>query len=194
MKKTIIVIFALVYLVGFVYLAIPIKPLPDISDSTRSHEPGDTVQNPNQKAFFTQKDRKTVIGEIKDKSTISIFGFKIPPLTLNYRPEETALFVRKLINSNYLEEIVYPLRSSVFVNGWEPENAPIFKDYSDEKRPYIEINNIRYLAKITLRPVTSSVISRFLVWSLILPSLFLSLLSLKKSFSKDIYQDLKKYV
>lgn len=176
MKSVLKISLGLVYLLGFLYLALPNPIYPDLSSSARSDEPGDTWQHPDQKAFFTQKNRQQVLKELQDS-----FSLRLPSFRLNYRPEETGEFVREQIDSYYLEEIIHPLRESLFVNGWEPQNSPYWRSVPSDKRPRIQINNVYYNAKITLKPVYSSLWGRLLVWTLIFPAGFLVIQSFKKS-------------
>lgn len=156
--------FIIFYLLGAIYLVVP-HPLeaPSLSD-TQSTEPGDTWQNPNQKAFFTNKNRSRVLLELQDKFALNIFGFKYKGFRLNYRPEEAGVLVRDQIMTYYLEEISHPFRESIFVNGWDPTKL---------KLPIININGNEYLYKVTLRPVNSNPVARVVVWTLIFPALFL---------------------
>lgn len=173
---------SLVYLLGIFYLVLPDPVYPDLSLATLSDEPGDTHQNPEQKAFFSDKTRQEILDELQQSFSLSFLDNPLPSFRLNYRPEESGQFVREQINSYYLEEIVHPLRESLFVNGWEPQNAPLWQSVPLDKRPAIQINGIYYNSKITLQPVSSKVLSRILVWSLIFPLSFLVTKSLKRSF------------
>ena len=168
----------LVYLLGSAYLLLPNPVYPDVSSATRSNEPGDTWQNPDQKAFFTNKTRQEVLQEMQNSFSLA----SIPSFRLNYRPEESGQFIREQIDSYYLEEIVHPLRESLFVNGWEPQNSPYWRTVEPDKRPSIEIDGVTYNAKIILKPVYSSPLSRIFVWTFIFPLGYLCFKSLKKSF------------
>ena len=179
MKTSIKVFLGLVYLLGVVYLLIPNPVYPDLSLSILSNEPGDTWQNPDQKAFFTDKTRQEVLQELQSSFSLPLFS----SFRLNYRPEETGQFVREQIDSYYLEEIVHPLRESLFVNGWETQNAPYWQSVPPDKRPRIQINGVYYNSKITLKPVYSSVWARILVWSLIFPASYFVTQSLKRTFA-----------
>lgn len=180
MKKLILISLP-IYFLGLLYLTIPTPTLPDLSDSFRSQESGDTWQHPDQKAFYTQKNRSTVLREIQTPFSLSLLGFTLPSFRLNYPPEEAQTLVRDQTVSTYLEEIVHPLRESLFVNGNEPENAPKNASIDPEFRPTHEVEGRYYFSKITLRPVYSAPPSRYLIWSLILPASYFVFLSLKKS-------------
>lgn len=171
MKKLLFLLF--VYLLGVVYLSLPHpSELPSLSD-LQSDEPGDTWQNPNQKAFFTNKNRSQVLLELQDKFALNIFGFKYKGFRLNYRPEESGVLVRDQIMTNYLEEIIHPFRESIFVNGWEPTNSPIYKGYLSKDIPGIHINGQNFISKVTIRPQSSQTLPRLIIWTLCFPSLYL---------------------
>jgi len=171
----------ILYILGAVYLTAPSPPYPDLDGGARSDEPGDTWQHPDQKAFFTNRTRGEVIPEMQRKFTLKIFGVAVPSFRLNYRPEESFELIRDQVPSYYLEEIIYPFRESLFVNGWEPTNTPGYKNAIPGKIPLATFKGDTYLGKITLRPVNSYVWARLFVWALIFPSVYLVYLSLKRS-------------
>jgi hypothetical protein len=134
--------------------------------SLKSDEPGDTYQNPNNAAYFSNFRRQEVIGFYKDQfSYLNIFGFKIPPLNSNHPPEEAFTYIRDQQASTYLEQFAYPLRDALFVNGFEP--------FDESGKPYrqgatnIFTKEAFFDSKTTIRYFGSSVISRLLVYILI---------------------------
>ena len=177
------VAIALIYLAGCIYLSLPTPSTPDLSLAERSDEPGDTWQHPEQKGFYTDSNRQTVLGEMQTKFSLRLFNYAIPSYRLNYRPEEAFSYVRDQLKSYYLEEIVYPLHSSLFVNGWEPTHSPVYANYAEKDIPRISFRGIPYVSKVTLKPVTSSVWARLSIWTAIFPLTYLVFLSLKKSLS-----------
>ena len=172
-----------IYLIGLTYLLLPARPLPELDNAVLSNEEGDTWQNPDQRGYYTNLTRDEVLNQIQNKSKIYFFGFVIPSYRLNYRPEEAQTLVRDQLKSNYLEEIIYPLHSSIFVNGWEPKLAPR-RGGSETSDLNLAIYGVPYEAKITLRPNNSSVWSRIVIWSAIFPLSYLVLLSFRKSVAK----------
>lgn len=172
-----------IYLIGLVYLSLPQPSVPVVIDGLRSQEPGDTYQNPEQSAYFTQKERQQILPEIQSGFSLNFQGLKIPSFRLNYRPEEAQALVREQIQSYYLEEIIHPLRESVFVNGWEPQNSPIYSHIPEEKKPRIQIDGQFYRSKIIIKPIFSSLLSRILVWTMIFPATYLVFVSIKKSYN-----------
>lgn len=182
MKRSYLFI-GVIFLLGIIYLILPSPRYPDLTGGARSDEPGDTWQNPDQKGFYSNEDREYVLGDIQKQFSLKLDGFVIPSYRLNYRPEEAYELVRDQLDSYYLEEIVYPLRESMFVNGWEPKKTPRFAHLPAKSIPDISLHGIAYNAKITLRPVTSPVWARLLVWALCFPAAYLIYLSFKKSQS-----------
>lgn len=171
----------IVYLMGVIYLVQPIPPLSVLEKATLSNEEGDTWQNPDQRGYYTNLTRSQVLNQIQTKSQIKIFGWTVPNYRLNYRPEEAHELIRDQLKSNYMEEIVYPLRSSIFVNGWEPKKSPFYANKPEKEIPDISIYGVPYEAKITLKPNNSTAIARLLIWTTIFPLSFLVYLSTKKS-------------
>lgn len=170
------------YLLGLFYLSLPQPSVPVLSQAVRSQEPGDTYQHPDQSAYFTQQERKDVLNLIEEDYRLDFKGINLPSFRLNYRPEEVHTLVREQIQSYYLEEIIHPFRESLFVNGWEPQNSPIYNDIPEDKKPLIQIDGIFYRSKVTLKPVFSPLWARVLVWTLIFPLTYLVYFSLKKSY------------
>ena len=179
MKILIKIFLGLIYILGVFYLVLPNPVYPDLTSSTLSDEPGDTWQHTDQKAFFTDKIRLEVMQELQEAFSLPF----LPSFRLNYRPEETTQFVREQVESSYLEEIIHPLRESLFVNGWEPQNSPKWQAVPYNNRPRIEKYDQYYYAKITLRLVESPIWARLLVWSLIFPASYSVFMSVKKSFA-----------
>jgi hypothetical protein len=183
MRYAVVLLALFIYALGVLYLSQPGPDLPTLANSKISDEPGDTWQNPDQIAFYTDKSRAEVIAEISDQYKIQIFGWTVPSYRLNYPPEESYRLVRDQVPSYYLEEIVYPFHSSLFINGWEPTNHPRFGHLAPEDRPVVTYKEDVYLSKVTLRPVNSPFWARLLVWTLVFPGAYLAYLSVKKVLS-----------
>lgn len=179
------IFICIIYILGLIYLLTPAKLLPTLANSGLSDEPGDTWQHPDQKGFYTNLSRSEVLADIQNKTKITIWGLAIPSFRLNYRPEEAGSLVRDQLKSNYLEEIVYPLHSSYFVNGWEPKKAPINPNRKNHVDMNLSLHGTPYDAKITLMPVTSKPVHRILIWTLIFPASFFVSKSLKMSLKDE---------
>lgn len=185
MRKSLIIAF-LIYFIGLVYLVLPSPKYPDLTGATRSDQEGDTWQHPDQKGFYTQLDRPSVLHDIQSQFSLKLAGINIPSYRLNYPPEEVAIYVREQIQSYYLEEIVYPFRESLFVNGWEPKKSPINAKLLPQDIPDIVYNGASYSGKVTLKPTNSAVWSRILIWTLSFPVLYVTYLSLQKTLAKHV--------
>ena len=179
------IIVGVIFVLGIIYLLLPTPATPELSNAMSSDEPGDTWQHPEQRGYYTDSNRAQVIGEMQSKYAIKIKGFSLPSYRLNYRPEESFEMVRDQLDSYYLEEIVYPLRNSLFVNGWEPIHSPRYAGRDVKEIPMISFRGTPYISKVTLKPVDSPVWARLLIWTLIFPSTYLVCLSFKKSLAKD---------
>lgn len=179
MKKLLIFLALAIYLSGIYYLTRPAPTLPVLADAVRSDEPGDTVQHPDQAAYYTDRDnRGQILGELQNK--FNLLSFSWLSYRLNYRPEEVGELVRDQLRSYYLEEVVHPLRESVFINVLDPAKSPMI---DDEKREQAKMyfKGRYYPIKVTLRPAYSEAWGRLLVWTLIFPSIYAVYLSLRKS-------------
>lgn len=180
MKLKFVIVGAL-YLLGLIYLTLPSPIYPDLTQAERSDEPGDTWQHPDQKGYYTNLTRAEVLGQIQSKFTIKFLGFTLPSFRLNYRPEEAFALVRDQLKSYYLEEIIYPFRESIFVNGWEPTHSPQYAKILLNENPDISFRGVPFMSKVTLKPTNSNAVARIVIWTLIFPASFIVFLSLKKS-------------
>lgn len=141
-------------------------PLPS---SVKSNLEGDTIQVSNVSAYFSDNFREFVIpfyfNNFQDLSRLPF-----PPLRINRPPEYSWQVIKKHTDSTYLEEFVYPLRDSIYVNGYEPF-------YSDGEPKFwgsikFEMPEGAFFTKVTLRYFPSTILSRILVWFGIIASLY----------------------
>ena len=182
MKNLFVICSLFIYLAGLSYLTQPSPSLPILSDAARSDEPGDTWQHPDQSAYYTNRNsRPEILGELQQKFSLPDPFAKLFEYRLNYRPEEVGEFVRDQLRSYYLEEVIHPLRESLFINVLDPEKSPMIDDKNREQaRMYLK--GVFYPIKVTLRPIYSGRSGRVIVWTLIFPAIYFVALSLKKSF------------
>lgn len=96
-----------------------IEEFPSLPDSDKSTLDGDTVQVPNVAAYFSNNYREFAVSYYKDYYQ-KLNRFPFPPIRLNHPPEYAFDAIKKHTDSTYLEELVYPLRGSLYVNGFEP--------------------------------------------------------------------------
>ncbi len=134
------------------------RPLPSSDKSTLS---GDTTEIPNVAAYFSDNFREFIVPfYLKNYQQKSHFLF--PPLKINHPPEYSWTAIKRHTDSTYLEELVYPLRDSLYVNGFEPF-------YSDGSEKFwgstkFEIDNNAWFTKTTLKFYPSNILIRYLVW------------------------------
>ena len=161
MKK----IFTIFSIVLLIYMLWPgpsnisdFKPLPA---SVKSKLEGDTTQIPNVAGYFSNNFRQFVTSFYKSNYWQKTF-LPFPPIRLNHPPEYSWIAIKKHTDSTYLEEFVYPLRDSLYVNGFEPF-------YSDGKPKFwgstvFDMEGRSSYTKTTLRFYPSSLIVRIFVW------------------------------
>lgn len=142
-------------------------PLPS---SDKSQLEGDTIQIPNVAGYFSNNYREFVVSFYQQVYQ-DLSHFPFPPLRLNRPPEYSWIAIKKHTDSTYLEELVYPLRDSLFVNGFEPF-------YSDGQPKFwgstkVDINGRSWYTKTTLRYYPSNIIVKVLVWFGIISSIYL---------------------
>lgn len=167
------IIFSTFSVILFIYLILPgpdnITDFPPLPDSFKSKLSGDTVQIPNVSAYFSDNYRDFVIPFYTD-SFASKTVFPFSPLVLNYPPEFAFTAIKDQTHSTYLQEIVYPLRDSIFINGWEPLERDGTKRYWGADKFGVE--GKEYFTKVTLRYYPSSLLVRVLVWLGIISSVY----------------------
>lgn len=159
------ILFAVFSLLLLIYLVLPgpsaIENFPPLPNSVKSTLSGDTVQVPNVSAYFSNNYRQLATSYYKDiyqKQTKLPF----PALRLNYPPEFAYTAIKDQTHGTYLEEYVYPLRDSIFVNGLEPF-------YEDGQPKYaasteFDVEGKQFYTKVTLRYYPSAVVVRILSW------------------------------
>lgn len=169
--KLLFCIFAVLFLI---YMLWPgpskISDFMALPYSAKSKLEGDTIQIPNVAAYFSNTFRE-IVGPFYSanyqRKTFLPFG----PLRLNHPPEYSWTAIKKHTDSTYLEELVYPLRDSLYVNGFEPF-------YSDGKPKFwgstkFDVAGQSFYTKTTLRFYPSTRITRILVWFGIITSIYL---------------------
>lgn len=118
--------------------------------SVESSEPADT-ETPTRRAYFTDYTREEVMKHYAMQLTNS------PTLRLNYPPEDAQTLIRDQTRSTFLEELVHPLRQSLYINGFEPKIA----------KDDIWYKGTHYRQKLIVRSVTSPIWARVGITTLI---------------------------
>lgn len=159
MNKVFKIIFFLISVLLFVYI-LPVSPefpvmLPN---SIQSTEPGD-METPFRRGYYTNLSREEVIEHYKKEFNR---GF-LYASRLNYPPEEAKTIIRDQTKSTFLEELVHPLRESLYINGFESKKT-IYQ---------LVVNGVTWDQKIIIRYVPSSIWIRLSVLVLTIVSTLL---------------------
>lgn len=123
----------------------PPFPVPP-PDALQSQEPADT-ESLLRRSYFTNYTRDQVIEHYKTHFDREVM------LRMNYRPEDAQTIIRDQTRSYYLEELVHPMRESLFINGFIAQNA----------KDDIWIEGKHWEQKLTIKYVSSSKFWRILI-------------------------------
>ncbi|PIV01258.1 hypothetical protein COS54_01190 [Candidatus Shapirobacteria bacterium CG03_land_8_20_14_0_80_39_12] len=172
------VFFVITFFIGTFYLLLPVpKNFPDLPGAVKSTEPGDTVQIANVSAYYTDMPRKDVVRFYQDYFSRSPFlGIPLITYKLNHPPERIREVLRDTQQSTYVEELIHPLRESVFINGFEWNNDP-FTSPGGRIKNILVVNGKTYQFKVTLYYQESKIWQRILIFYLILILIYLLVLS-----------------
>jgi len=153
MKTIVKTIFIIILFLFGLYLLLPLEEFPrEPIGAIVSNEPAD-VEDINRRGYFTNFTRSDVISHYKDEFKFSFFGINIFPIRLNYPPEESKLLIRDQTRSTFLEELIFPFRESIFINGFEPK----------EDKDVIVVNREKYRQKIIVKHNASKTLPRFIL-------------------------------
>ena len=160
------------FVLGLIYLILPgptkISDFPALLNSVKSNLDGDTWQNTNIVAYYSDFRRDGITKFYKSFFSRSLlFGIPLPIISLNHPPEEAYRYVRDQQESTFLEEYTFPLRETIFVNGYEPRTEHIMhnEDTTDLVSNTIKYGDNRYNSKSTLRYYPSSPFFRVLIYT-----------------------------
>lgn len=158
-------VFFIVSFTFLIYLLLPgparISDFIPLQNSVKSQLDGDTVQVPNVVGYFSNNYRDLVIPfYVRDYKSLTWIPF--PPIRLNYPPEYAFNAIKQYTESTYLEEYVYPLRDSLYVNGFEPINADGSQRYQGAR--ILGHRGREFNTKVTLRFYPSPIWARVMVW------------------------------
>jgi len=145
------VIYLILSLSFLIYIVLPgpnfPEPLPDALKSTE----GADIETPLRRGYFTNATRE----EVMEHYFNQFRGYR-----LNYPPEESGTIIRDQTHSTFLEEIVHPLRESLYISGYEP------KDTGE----VLTVGGLPWRQKVIVKYVPSSLIIRIVVSLLIIVS------------------------
>ncbi len=165
-RSRFLIILLSCWLLGVVYLSLPEPVIPNLPESLKSTEPGDTVQIPGVWAYYTNLSREEAIGFYQEAfSRSSFLKIPLPAYILNHPPEYAQETIIDTLKNNFYEELVHPLRESLFISGWIPKEDKVY--LAKNKKPITEflVDGQTFSAKITLYHVQSPFWAKFLVWT-----------------------------
>lgn len=141
-----------------------------LPNSDKSKLEGDTVQIPNVSAYFSDNFREFVI-QFYSKEYWRKTLLPFPPFRLNYAPEFSWVAIKKHTDTTYLEELIYPLRDSLYINGFEPFELDGEPRWWGAVKFKVEGQSL--FTKTTLRFYPSPLWVRLLVWVGIIASFWM---------------------
>jgi len=176
-KKYIVLI--LINLLALAYLAYPLPQIPNLTNSIKSTEPGDTTQLQNVSAFYNNLERPDVINFYVDN-----YQKKHPlAIKLNHPPEKAKTIIKDTIQTYYLEEIIIPFKQSLFINGYNWQKD-VFTTPQARIKNKMLVGNQEFTTKVTLKTYTaSSMILSYFILLLIQATVIYTLHTYKQVFS-----------
>lgn len=156
-KKILISILVIFNVLAVFYLISPTSKLPDLVNSVKSNEVGDTTQITNVSAYYTNMTRSEVIDFYKAYYSGPI------RIILNHPPEKAKEIIKDTIQSYYFEEFVLPFKESLYINGFEWEND-VFTKADNRVKNKLLFEGKEYKAKITIRTFPVSLPKRLIAF------------------------------
>lgn len=175
----------IIFLIGLAYLLVPlpskIEDFSAVPNSYKYSEQYDGIRYHQIISYLTDYRRQQATTFYKQQlQTMPFF----PPIRLNHPPEEARQLIRDEERSTYLEEFVYPLKGSIFINGYEPFDI---NGYPFDNRSYpLDMNGRVYASKLTVRYYPVSMATRILAYLLIWLSIWLIYRTAKHLFKAPI--------
>jgi len=166
MKRWVKITVAVVYLLGVIYLVLPEPVIPNLEPALKSNEPGDTVQMPGVWAYYTDLSRQEVVDFYSQAFAKSPF-LNIPLINyrLNHPPEYAQETIIDTHKNNFYEELVHPLRESLFISGWIPKEDQVYLAKNKKPITEFEVDGQVFQGKMTLYHVSSPLWARILIWT-----------------------------
>lgn len=172
-------VLSVLFLMGLFYLLLPeptsIDEFPALPESVKSQFPGDTTQNSNIVAYFSDFRREYIMSYYWNfLKEWNYLGIKLPLFKINHPPERALTFIRDSQESTALEEYYVPFRGSLFVNMHDPIiYSQIRRRPLDFYNSHVDYENVFYNTKTTIRYYPTSVVARIGVYILTLFSIYL---------------------
>jgi len=166
MKRWVKITVAVVYLLGVIYLVLPEPVIPNLEPALKSNEPGDTVQMPGVWAYYTDLSRQEVVDFYYQAFAKSPF-LNIPLINyrLNHPPEYAQETIIDTHKNNFYEELVHPLRESLFISGWIPKEDQVYLAKNKKPITEFEVDGQIFQGKMTLYHVSSPLWARIFIWT-----------------------------
>jgi hypothetical protein len=165
-NKVIFIGILFIWLLGVIYLVLPAPVIPNLEPALKSTEPGDTWQIPGVWAYYTNLSRRESVDFYKKAFSRSPFlGILLPTYILNHPPEYARETIRATQQTNFYEELVHPLRESLFISGWIPSEDEVYLRQSQKPITDFLVEGQIFTAKITLYHVQSPILTRLLIWT-----------------------------
>ncbi len=147
LAKALFVVFGISLLV---YLAWPAPPFPDtLWDFVSSTEPADK-ETSLRRGYYTNLTREQLMDHYYEQFW---WGER-----LNYPPEEAQTIIRDQTKATFLEEVVHPMRESIFIAGNE----------LGTDRGSFQVGGVSFKQKVIVKYVGSNVYLRLLLGMLTL--------------------------
>lgn len=145
MRKLAKIVFVIFGTILLVYLAWPAPQFPTtLWDFVSSTEPADK-ETPMRRGYYTNLTREQLMNHYSKE-----FGWGE---RLNYPPEEAQTLIRDQTKATFLEEVVHPMRESIFIAGNElGPGMGVF-----------EVGGKNFKQKVIVKYVASNVFIRILI-------------------------------
>ncbi|KKU28442.1 MAG: hypothetical protein UX80_C0002G0073 [Candidatus Amesbacteria bacterium GW2011_GWA2_47_11b] len=132
------------------YLLLPAPKFPDSPPgSLQSNEPADT-ETIYRQAYYTNLTRPEIM-DYYDQAFRGPIQYR-----LNLPPEDSFTVIRDQTKSSFLEQIVHPLRETLYINAFVPTKPT----------EQINIDGVHYFNKVTIHYLPSHPVSRLTVLAL----------------------------
>ncbi|MEK7550189.1 MAG: hypothetical protein AAB535_00175 [Patescibacteria group bacterium] len=157
MKNVFSILYIVFSLLFLIYLSLPEPKFPTaLWDFMPSDQPADR-ETPLRRGYYTNVTRDQLISHYSKEFKWGV--------RLNYPPEMAKTLVRDQTSSSFLEEIVHPMRESLYINGYEPT----------PDKEILTANGVGYKQKTIIKYVGSNIFIRifigiatmFVMWVLI---------------------------
>jgi len=172
-KNLVKILFVIFSIALLVYLAWPAPPFPStLWDFRSSTEPADK-ESPMRRGYYTNLTREQLMSHYVKEFE---WGER-----LNYPPENAQTLIRDQTKATFLEEIVHPMRESLFVAGNKVQSG---------KDPF-EVNGKKFTTKVIVKYVNSNIFVRLSVGVLTLCLIWIlgsEWVKTGKKFKKWIYR------